>query len=559
MAGTSNLIQRKGRWYFNKAFPKELWDHLGRAPYRKSLKTSVRSEALRAKPEVERSYWAIVDGARLKAASAHVDKIPLTIAAAESLVAEWFRDWCSTIEDLRPTPRDPDDLAQLLDDADEEIARAKERLSMKDYSETLERARFLTGKFGYRWEEGIAGSGLRRLLARGDVAVNEIYRGRLLGDYGVRPSDPFFAALMDAPKNEGPARADPAPKRTIADLEVAYRLDRVAAAAPSTQASYTPVFRVLREVLGESALVANITRADGRRLFDAIKALPAGLGKQKALKGLSVPEAIAVGKRMGLPALSPKSINDSYMGFVSSIFSWAKREEWIAANPVEGLRVADTAPAKKRRDPFSLPQLQTLFASPPWSPPDFEGGGSEAIRYWGPLLALYQGMRRGEIAQLRPEDVEMREGFPVLHVRGDRLKTPNALRTLPVHPELVRLGFVKYARKQAKAKSVMLFSGEKANGRGQWGDPLGDWFNRRLKELKITEGKRLGMHSFRHNFEDRLREAGLHGTAIGAELAGRTKGGDVAAAYGSGFSTRTLAEAIAKVVYPGLNVASGAD
>jgi integrase len=98
----------------------------------------------------------------------------------------------------------------------------------------------------------------------------------------------------------------------------------------------------------------------------------------------------------------------------------------------------------------------------------------------------------------------------------------------------------------------MLFAGEEANGSGKWGDGLSDWFSRHLAKRGVA-GRRLGMHSFRHTFEDRLREAGLHGTALGAELAGRSKG-DTASAYGSGFSTRALAEAVAKINYPGLHL-----
>lgn len=61
-----------------------------------------------------------------------------------------------------------------------------------------------------------------------------------------------------------------------------------------------------------------------------------------------------------------------------------------------------------------------------------------------------------------------------------------------------------------------------------------------------------GLHSFRHNFQDRLREAGLHATALGQELAGRSKGGNTSNNYGSGFPTAMLAEAVAKIAYPGL-------
>jgi hypothetical protein len=66
------------------------------------------------------------------------------------------------------------------------------------------------------------------------------------------------------------------------------------------------------------------------------------------------------------------------------------------------------------------------------------------------------------------------------------------------------------------------------------------------------------MHSFRHNFEDRLRSAGLKGTDIGKALAGRSrgkgKGSDSGDGYGSGYSAGELLEALTKIVYSGLDL-----
>src|SRR3546814_17552265 len=91
---------------------------------------------------------------------------------------------------------------------------------------------------------------------------------------------------------------------TVADLIRAYREDKVDGASPSTQRAYQPVFRFLREVAGESAALASIDRIEGRRLFNLVCKLPSGIGKQKALRGLAVPDAIAEGARRSLPTIS---------------------------------------------------------------------------------------------------------------------------------------------------------------------------------------------------------------------------------------------------------------
>lgn len=64
MPRKSNLIQRGGRWYFNRAIPKDLWPSLGKAPFRLSLQTDSLEIAIRRRPDAERQYFAKVDAAR---------------------------------------------------------------------------------------------------------------------------------------------------------------------------------------------------------------------------------------------------------------------------------------------------------------------------------------------------------------------------------------------------------------------------------------------------------------------------------------------------------------
>jgi integrase len=65
-------------------------------------------------------------------------------------------------------------------------------------------------------------------------------------------------------------------------------------------------------------------------------------------------------------------------------------------------------------------------------------------------------------------------------------------------------------------------------------------------------------HSFRHNFKDALREAGV-GEEVHDALTGHSTRGEVSREYGTKdmtkrFGWRTLASAVAKLGYPGLNL-----
>jgi len=105
------------------------------------------------------------------------------------------------------------------------------------------------------------------------------------------------------------------------------------------------------------------------------------MGRQKELAGLNVPDAIERARKLGLQPISPKTINDGYLIHAASMFNWARKEQWITSNPFEGLSVFDPVSDQDRRDPFTVPQLTTLFATAPWDRP-WAGEDKRAGAYW---------------------------------------------------------------------------------------------------------------------------------------------------------------------------------
>jgi integrase len=340
--------------------------------------------------------------------------------------------------------------------------------------------------------------------------------------------------------------------RTLEQLIEAYEADKSPGWGGSSKKAVAPVFRLLRDVF-PGRLVSSITRADAREVLRLLEVLPTQIGKRKELKGLTIREAIQRGKVMGLPTIQPKTINDGYLLHVASMFNWACKEQWIASSPFTGLSVHDPVSDAERRDPFTADQLKVLFSASPWSAPwsaDFAKPGP----YWVPLLCLFHGLRNGEAAGLRVEDIGEDDGVPVIRIRaydGKSLKTKEARGTLPVHPVLGRMGFLAFVAARREAGETLLFPEGVANARGQIGAKLGERFSAHVKRLGFT-GRKLGTHSFRHCFEDRLRAAELaERTALA--LARRSEAGS-SRVYGDGLSVRQMAEAIAKVSYPGLDL-----
>jgi integrase len=528
------FITRRGeQLYYRRAFPQELWPVTGKGAFAVSLRTSDPQEAQRSRPDAERRYFERLDQARAELARRAV-QTPLSKAAAEAIAIRWFLEALETAEDFTPLTQGPERLAKAVEDSEWALAEARRALAEGELSDRARLARCLREQAGFG-PEAIAETALVRLLGRAAVAAEEVHSRRLRGDYGARPKDPLFASALETGTRALPEpAAQAAPKPTIRQLEETFRKLRFPALSPATQQGYEPVFRLLRETLGSETKLASLTHDEGERLFEAAQAMPTNAEKLAAIKGLPVPEQIAEAKRLGLPTLAAKTINDRYMANLTAMFRFAEGRGWMGRNPVAGLRAKEQVAAAEAREPFGAARLSKLLGSAPWRPRDATGGG-KPIRYWGPLLALFHGLRLGEVAGLEVRDLGEEKGQPMLLIRSGKrqLKTEAARRDIPLHSELVRLGFLDFVKqRRASAESdAMLFEGEKAFARDQWGRKLGEWFSKHVKTHDL-EGRKLTFHALRHDFRDALREAEIE-AALADYIMGHAQVG-VGAIYGAG-------------------------
>jgi integrase len=81
------------------------------------------------------------------------------------------------------------------------------------------------------------------------------------------------------------------------------------------------------------------------------------------------------------------------------------------------------------------------------------------------------------------------------------VKTAGSRRKVPIHSQLLELGFLSYAERVRKAGAAILFP-KWIPTQGKASPAAGDWFRDFLKETGLrdeTPGKTLvGMHAFRH-------------------------------------------------------------
>jgi len=143
---------------------------------------------------------------------------------------------------------------------------------------------------------------------------------------------------------------------------------------------------------------------------------------------------------------------------------------------------------------------------------------------------------------------------------GRSVKTETSLRAVPLHPELKRIGILELVdhRRQTDGPKARLFPLVQPNSKGNYGAGFSQWFGRYKRSLGI-ESESSVFHSFRHGFKDALRAAGVN-EDVNDALTGHSGGNSVARGYGwkdmvRRFGFPTLAAAVEKVQYPGLDLA----
>lgn len=251
-----------------------------------------------------------------------------------------------------------------------------------------------------------------------------------------------------------------------------------------------------------------------------------------------------------------------------TLIGWAYQNDLAPSNVAEGISVKVADSGKTQRLPFSLPELQAVFASPIYAKGERPKGGRLEAAYWLPLLGLFTGARLEEIGQLRVSDVQYKEypdqdgkmlsGWFLSIAAGtdelgqaNRIKNAASERLVPLHPELERLGFIAYVEKLVDQKG-RVFPDLKPNIYGRHTAKWGEWFGRHLRTVCGVADKRKVFHSFRHTFKDYTRRARI-AEGVQRQLMGHA-GRDVADDYGSGYDLLSLVEAMATYRVPGLEI-----
>lgn len=299
---------------------------------------------------------------------------------------------------------------------------------------------------------------------------------------------------------------------------------------PKTYTIKKTAIEALVAFLGPKAKVHTITRSDLARWYQDMRE-----------KGAST------------PTLTNKQ---SYIGGKGGFFEWAMASGHYPRgdNPASG-HVSYSQREKRARKKlgfkaYDRAQIRALFA------PEALAKLSESAR-WASLLGLYTGARASEVGQLLVKDVFEEDGIPCIRISDEgehqKVKTEVSLRTVPIHPELLKMGFLDWVDVKREGGETRLFPAAKAtavNGQGNW---ITKAFSRHLAEVgKSWEPAKRGFHSLRKTFIQELQGAGV-ASELRAQIVGHELDDEHHATYSRDFTVIEKLRGLGGAHSPGLN------
>ncbi|OIQ93748.1 tyrosine recombinase XerC [mine drainage metagenome] len=313
-----------------------------------------------------------------------------------------------------------------------------------------------------------------------------------------------------------------APGESIMELYDQFCRENPGGISLDTQVQNRKIVKLFAEFVGEASPVTSITKAAVRDWKKALFSWPLKAAEIKVFKGMSFREVLKANEDVGKPAISEKTIN-KYLSAMGGFCEWLRGNDYIEGDPMDGMFLK-LDKEEKTVFPYTTEQLKAIFAAPVFtgaqSSEDDHLPGNVHIgdwRRWLPLIGLFTGARLGEIAQLYLADVRQEHGHWIFHITretardGDvkkTTKTKGSQRVIPVHSELIKLGFLDYFAAVRERGEMRLFPEIKPDTRGHMSGHPSRWYGRYVAKIGVKDDKSVNFHSFRHGLADAFRRAG---------------------------------------------------
>ena len=313
------------------------------------------------------------------------------------------------------------------------------------------------------------------------------------------------------------------------------------------------------EIIGDIDF-STITKNEVSHYIDVQTKLPPNRKKSPKYRDLTIKEVMKL-ELSQKEIQTPQNINKRITKL--SVFgNWGVRQGLLITNPFSGMKFS----VKKQphtRQPFTADELRKIFKPETylkWTihfshPYRKDRVSNHLPYYWIFLLGIFSGMRTNEMCQLRLIDIKKQNNIWFIFIEDSeetKVKTENAIRKVPLHPQLIDLGFVDYVTTQKKSKRGRLFW-ELSEDRDGFASHVSRHYNQRfLPTVGVWKKYTKVLYCTRHTFINKLYSEKVDENVI-KTLVGHEKEFTMKHYGGDPFTPERLLEEISRVSYSGIN------
>jgi integrase len=457
MAKQTPFLQRRGDAFsFRIAIPADLRPHVGHREFTRAIGTSDKRQA-----------------------------VPIALAMAAT-AKKFFSDFRDAMSD-----GDAERMKRLLQEA-------RKTHYLREKIEELEAQLESIGK---RHREDLEKATLK---ARADALIEAVRSG---GMGMVTPSMVATPTIDESPKLA----------KVVKDYLDKYRQDRKAAMF----LKHKTVLPLFLRIVGDKK-VSQLKQADINGFFEVVQKLPPRWSDEVRRRDITV-LALAAEKRE--KTIGPKTFEDTYKACIRTFLLSVKRDWQDHGFPTtlttDGIEyVGERQEGERTQRAFRAEELRRLFEGDEMKA--LANDPHSARMFWLPHIGLFTGARVNEICQLNPQTDVLDEGgiwhfrFTEENEAGEgvkkSIKNKSSKRSVPIHSQLIQIGFCKYVEAARKVGAKQLFPGWPAT-RGKASPKAEKWFRGFIDRLGLRDETPgaclLGMHAFRHNLLARAKHLGV--------------------------------------------------
>ena len=565
MSKTLYLVKRGEVWHYHRRVPTPLVPLMGRTFVKKSLGTSDLKVAQRL-----RNALNIQVDAQFADAEQQLSRGDRTPRAQPSLslnaLSEYLRQHITGLDDRAAArldsdpPADEDECAEMKEDADRALQTLKMRGDPNGEAWIDATGDKLLAAHGASLEDKEIVAKFAEVIRRGLIELQNRKLDRLDDRHDRLFHDPVF----------DPARQ---PTVTFGELAEVFWTEREEHHRENDHgAKRIDKVKADLDFLREAVGIETPLQTINDDTVQAIRAMPARLpaNRRNIYPGLSLADAIQRAQKEGRAPLDPVT-QGRYLDALRDVLAVGLRKGLLRHNPA-----ADAKPIRRqkisaadKRKPWDDEQIVGFFAGKfyqsccalaliPYTKRD------RGWRFWLPLSMFLTAARPNEICRLHTDDLKQTKAgtwyLDVIEGEDDDRKTlkPDASRRrIPLHPELIKIGFVAFVQQRRRANSKdepRLFPEITPDKYGNMAAYPASRFRDHFIPAEITLGERQTLYSLRHNVRDALRRAKAPPETLLAVTGWSPSGKAVSDSYGDPGNPDLHIEWVEKIAYPGLDL-----